>query len=361
MPTCRVWPDGTFGFSVIDRKLQMEAFEPKRERTGHEDFIAAQIEVYGVEAVIEACVKTKEWRRNLEELEGEERPDSMDLTTVSNSPKAKRGQNGISTYGRLLVKNACWLMERAHPIDTITFLTTTLPPMDVMSNRYVVEHWADVVKFFVKKLGRRLQGAGLSGEIVGVTEVQEGRFSANADFIGLHLHLLFVGRKPYSHWVITLAEVEEFWKAALGSVSQRVAERCDFSRSTNLQRLKSSGAAYIGKYLSKGVKTITKIKVKNPGVTLPPCWYTCTLSLRHKVKGLQVVGRKPSLKLGDWIGQGQTEYFDTLRTITATDEDGKEFLIGWAGRLSEKGRNALSLPFTPNGLPRQKRLFPDGL
>lgn len=361
MPSCRVWPDGTFGFSVIDRKLQMEAFEPQKAKSPHEEFIAKQIEVYGVEAVIEACVKTKEWRRNLEQLTDEDGPDSMDLTTVPNSPKAKRGQNGISTYGRLLVKNACWLMERAHPIDTITFLTTTLPPMDVLSNRYVVEHWADVVKFFVKKLGRRLQGAGLSGEVVGVTEVQEGRFSANSDFIGLHLHLLFVGRKPYQSWVITPAEVEEFWKTAVGSVSARVAERCDFSRSTNLQRLKSSGAAYIGKYLSKGVKTVTQIKVKNPSITLPACWYTCTLSLRNKVKGLQVSGKRASLKLGDWIGGGQTQYFDTLRTITAVDEDGKEFLIGWAGRLSGRGRNALSLPFTPNGTPRVKRLYPEGL
>lgn len=361
MPSCRIWPDGTFGFSVIDRKLQMDAFEPQKPITAHEEFIAKQIEVYGVEAVIAACVDTKAWRQNLEQLEGEEPPDSMDLTTVSNSPKAKRGQNGISTYGRLLVKNACWLMERAHPIDTITFLTTTLPPMDVLSNRYVVEHWAEVVKFFVKKLTRKLQGAGLSGEIVGVTEVQEGRFSANADFIGLHLHLLFVGRKPYQHWVITLAEVEDFWRSALGSVSARVAERCDFSRSTNLQRLKSSGAAYIGKYLSKGVKTITKIKVKNPSITLPACWYTCSFTLRSKVKALQVTGKRASLKLGDWIGQGRVEYFDTLRTITVVDEDGVEFLIGWAGRLSERGRNALSLPFTPNGIPRVKRLYPEGL
>lgn len=361
MPSCRVWPDGTFGLSVIDRKLQMDAFEAPKEKTGHEFFIAKQIEVHGIEAVLAACADTKAWHENLLGLgEVGERPD-MDLTTVPNSPKAKRGQNGISTYGRLLVKNACWLMERAHPIDTITFLTTTLPPMDVLSNRYVVEHWADVVKFFVKKLGRRLQGAGLSGEVVGVTEVQEGRFSANSDFIGLHLHLLFVGRKPYQSWVITCSEVEEFWKAAVGSVSARVAERCDFSRSTNLQRLKSSGAAYIGKYLSKGVKTVTQIKVKNPSITLPACWYTCTLSLRSKVKGLQVSGRKASLKLGDWIGGGQTQYFDALRTITATDEDGKEFLVGWAGRLSEKGRNALSLPFTPNGTPRVKRLYPEGL
>lgn len=361
MPTCRVWPDGTFGLSNVDRKFQMDMFHQQQEPTGHEIFIAKQLEVHGVEAVLEACAETKKWHENLLGLEEETALDNMDLTNVPNSPRAKRGQNGISRYGRLLVRNAAFLMERANALDTVTFLTTTLPPMDVVSNRFIVENWHKVVKNFIKALGRKLQSGGLSGEIVGVTEVQEGRLSAQADFIGLHLHLLFVGRRPFQTWALTMREVEDYWKAAIGSVAPSVARESDFSYSTNMQRLKKSGAAYIGKYLSKGVKVVEQIKTANPGITLPACWYTCTLSLRGKVERLQVVGKVPAKKIQEWLDRGKTEYFVSISTVTIPSEGGKELCIGWAGKLSEKGRNALSLPYTPNGLPRQKRLFPDGL
>lgn len=361
MPTCRVWPDGAFGLSTIDRKFQMDALEPSREPSTHEVFIAKQIEVYGVEAVMEACVSTEKWRQNLEQLEEEHTPDYLDLTNVSNSLRTRRGQKGISRYGRLLVRNACFLMERANPLDTVTFLTTTLPPMDIHTNRYIVENWATVVKNFTLALGRVLRDGDLNGEIVGVTEVQEGRLSANADFIGLHLHLLFIGRRPYSTWVLTRPEVERLWRNAIGSVAKRIAETGDFSRSTNLQRLKVSGAAYIGKYLSKGVGVVAKIKEKNPDITLPACWYTCTISLRDKVKRLQSVGKVPATKIQDWIEAGETKYFTNLTTVSISGDDGREILIGWAGRLSERGRNALSLPFTPNGAQRTARLVPEGL
>lgn len=361
MSSCRVWPDGAFGLSHVERKFQMDIFTPPEEKTAHEVFIAKQIEAYGVEAVIEACVDTRKWYQNLLGLEEENSIDNMDLTNVSNSPRAKRGQNGISRHGKLMVRNACFLMERANALDTVTFLTTTLPPMTLDRNRYLVENWAQVVKFFVKKLGRKLQSEGLKGEIVGVTEVQEGRLSANADFIGLHLHLLFVGRRNYGHWAVSTSEVEQYWREAIGSVSKKTAEESDFSRSTNMQRLKKSGAAYIGKYLSKGVSVVRAIRIKNPDITLPTCWYTCTLSLREKVQKLQVRGDKAAKQIQEWIDRGKTEYFTNIMSVTITTEEGREICIGWAGKLSEKGRNALSLPFTPNGLPRVKRLLPDGL
>lgn len=361
MPTCRVWPDGTFGLSNIDRKFQMSLFEEPKPQSAHESFIAAQIDIHGVEAVIEACAKTEKWKESLEQLPVENGPDYLDLTYVPNSLRAKRGQKGISRHGRLLVRNAAFLMERANALDTVTFLTTTLPPMDVISNRYVVENWAKVVKNFTLRLKRRLEEEGLKGEIVGVTEVQEGRLSANADFIGLHLHCLFVGRHPYKTWTVTTSQVEEYWRDAIGSVSKPLAKECDFSCSTNLQRLRVSGAAYIGKYLSKGSKVVRDIKEKNPDITLPACWYTCTLSLREKVEKLQVGGSVAARKIQDWIDKGMVEYFANITTVTITTEDSREICIGWAGRLTEKGRNALSLPYTPNGLPRQKRLFPDGL
>ncbi len=361
MSSCRVWPDGAFGLSHVERKFQMDMFKEPEEKTGHEIFIAKQIEVYGVEAVIEACVDTRKWRENLEGLTEENPPDNMDLTNVPNSLRAKRGQKGISRHGRLLVRNAAFLMERANALDTVSFLTTTLPPMGIEQNRYVVENWHRVVKNFNLRLTRKLQAEGLSGEIVGVTEVQEGRLSANADFIGLHLHLLFVGRKAFKSWAVSTSEVELFWKEALGSVSKRVEENCDFSRSTNMQRLKVSGAAYIGKYLSKGFKTVETLKTLNPEITLPACWYTCSLSLRHKVEKLQRTGDKVAKQIQDWIDRGKTEYFTAIQSVSITLDGDRELHIGWAGRLSERGRNALSLPFTPNGLPRQERLFPDGL
>lgn len=361
MSSCRVWPDGSFGLSHIERKFQMDMFKPQEEPSTHEVFIAKQIEAYGVEAVIEACVDTRKWRENLLGLTTENPPDNMDLTNAPNSLRAKRGQNGISRHGKLLVRNACWLMERANALDTITFLTTTLPPMPVEQNRYVVENWHKVVKNFTLRLRRRLQDEGLSGSIVGVTEVQEGRLSANANFIGLHLHLLFVGRRAYSSWAVTTQQVEEYWKDAIASVSKRAGENCDFSRSTNLQRLKVSGAAYIGKYLSKGVKTVNRIKLMNPDITLPACWYTCSLDLRAKVEKLQVTGDKAAKQIQEWIDRGKAEYFTNIITVTIKTDDGRDLIIGWAGKLSEKGRNALSLPFTPNGLARVKRLLPDGL
>lgn len=361
MTSCRVWPDGTFGLSHVERKFQMDLFKPQEEPSTHEVFIAKQIEVYGVEAVIEACVDTRKWHQNLLGLTDDDGPDNMGLSNVANSPKTPRGQNGISRHGKLLVRNACWLMERANALDTITFLTTTLPPMPIETNRYIVENWAAIVKFFVKKLGRKLREGGVSGEIVGVTEVQEGRLSAHANFIGLHLHFLFVGRKQFGSWIISTACVEEYWRDAIASVTKKGAAAADFSASTNLQRLKKSGSGYIGKYMSKGVDVVKKIKTANPDIKLPACWYTCTLSLRAKVEKLQVTGDKAGKQIQEWIDRGRDDYFVALRSVTITIDGDREIHIGWAGKLSERGRSAMSLPFTPNGMRRTKRLLPDGL
>lgn len=347
--------------SLLDRTFQMDALKPMRELTTEEGFIVASIDVHGIEATLQACATGERlpFVPDIEQDSDEATP--LDLTTASNSHRQPRGQKGISTYGRLLVRNGAFLMEKSNRVDCLSFSTCTLPPMDVLSHREVVENWAEVVRVFTQRLRRMLIASGLSGELVGVTEIQEGRLSWNSDFIGLHLHLLFVGRKHGKGWAIAPCSYQDAWRSAVESVMSNPSEAISFDRSTNMTRLKQSGAAYLGKYLSKGCKSVDRAKAANPTIKLPACWYVCTMSLRDKVKRLQVYGARPADKINSWIEDGRIDMFATLRQITYTADDGRLIPCGWAGRLSEKGRGLMGLPFTLQGNRRTARLCPEGI
>lgn len=346
MPSARVWIDGTFGVCNFDRQFTLDLPDIKPVQEGHRTFIAAQIEAHGIEEVLAACAETRAWRENLRALHGDEQSESLGLSIAPNSPKKKRGLNGITVYGRLLVRNAAFFLENTCARDTLSFLTVTLPSVDLETNRYLCSVWERIVKNFVKALKRDLQGCGLSGEIVGVTEIQEKRYTTTAGFVGLHLHLLFQGRSRGKAWVIKTERCDELWENAICSVSEGLRGRLSFDASCRIERVEKSAANYLGKYMSKGAPTIKKLQLSKAPVELPATWYSCTLSLRSKVKNLQVVGDRPAKLINEWIDRNRVDMFDRLNKIEIDLSEGGTLQVGWAGRLSEKGRKALGLAFT---------------
>lgn len=346
MPSSRVWPDGTFGVCNFDRQFTLDIPEIKPVAEGQKTFIAAQIEAHGIEAVLAACADTTRWRANLDALEGAEQSEALGLLTAPNSPKSKRGAKGITTYGRLLVRNAAYFIEKTSPRDTVSFLTTTLPTVPIETNRYLCSVWEKIVKNFVKALKRDLQAAGLSGETVSATEIQEERYSKHGGYVGLHLHFVFQGRKPGKAWAVSTARVDELWENAVCSQCESIRGVVSFASSCQIVRVKGSMAGYISKYVSKGSKIVSKLNSFQSPVELPASWYSCTLTLRSRVKALQLGGASTAAKINEWIDRGRTDMFDRLNTITVELSDGSTLHVGWAGKLSEKGRERLGLPFT---------------
>lgn len=353
----RVWPDGAFGMTTMERTFQMDALQPPTELSTEQIFVLKSIEVYGIEATLEAVLKCKaEFSPDRIAIEDDER-GLIDSTTVANSHSDPRGQRGISTYGRLLVRNAAWLIERSCPLGTVTFLTLTLPTMELTANRAVVEGWPNVVRVLQQRLKRHLIDFGLSGEMVGVTEIQEKRLDKAETGLGLHLHIVFQGRHTDGPWALTPQQIREAWESAILTVVSGQAGKLNLMAAVDTKCVLRSVAGYVGKYLSKGIKSVDRVKALFPGLRLPPCWYLCTSTLRHKVKLLTKAGGGVCGQILEWIERGDVDKFASLRFITITDAQGREYPCGFAGRLSDKGREALGLAYTKKGAALTKRVM----
>lgn len=357
MTSGRVWPNGAFGLTTLERTFQMDAFQPAKELTTEQVFIIKSIHEYGVEATLEAVMKCRaEFNPESIPVEGSEAAP-IDSTSVANSHSDRRGQRGMSTYGRLLVSNAAWLIEKSSPLGTVTFLTLTLPPMELTANRTVVEKWAEVVRVLQQRLKRGLVAAGLRGEMVGCTEIQEKRLDKAHTGLGLHLHIVFQGRKSDGPWALHPNEIREAWESAILSVVSGQEGKLNMMASVDTKCVMKSVAGYIGKYLSKGVKSVDRVKALFPGLRLPACWYLCSIVLRERVKKLTLGGSRAAKQIVEWIEQGRDDMFQSLRFVTYRTAEGAEFLCGYAGRLSDRGRSLLGLAYTAKGMERTKAVM----
>lgn len=204
-------------------------------------------------------------------------------TVPANSHKTARGSKGITSYGRRMVRNAAYLLEKTYGGQHLSFLTLTVPDLEGEQWSQLTHGWSEVVRVFLQWLKRRLTGLGLPGLIVSVTELQEER--AKRDGVpALHLHILFVGRKRKKSWAIKPKEFRESWLRALGGQVEKLSECKNKESCENVTRVKKSAEKYLGKYMSKGCNA-----VKESGSVLekygsPHTWQNMTSDLRKWIK-----------------------------------------------------------------------------
>lgn len=202
----------------------------------------------------------------------------------------KRGLNGITSYGRRLVRNSVEMLERAYGVKNLGFATMTLPNLEYEEFWNVSSNWGDVVRVFYQSISRKLAARMLPPFYVGVTELQPER-TARSEVPALHIHFVFVGRRRGEKgWRISPAEFREAWRSA---VSRYCWGEYDWSATENVQGVRHTASGYLSKYMSKGCEGVGDMRRDGTGWALPHSWYNISLRLKRKV--CEKVRRDPGL------------------------------------------------------------------
>ena len=135
------------------------------------------------------------------------------------SARTPKGRKGITCYSRRQVRNAAEAIQQRWGKSNCTFATVTLPSLDDDDYRAVLENWAELVRQFMQMMKRHLVSSGLPGVMVGVVEIQTKRMRREKRFLPLHLHFVFVGRRPGRSWMVTPLMVREYWSRAIRNAS----------------------------------------------------------------------------------------------------------------------------------------------
>lgn len=321
----RIWENGEFGFA-FSKKMSVEPVAERLrtpEQAEHEEWIANLLGVHGAEAVLAHYGF-----------------DPLGFSPLPNShTPVQRGLNGITSHGKRLVRNACRRLEKETDKSLLSFLTVTLPNVSYLESIAISQHWAEIVRVFLQRLKRALVRSGLSGEIVGVTEIQEKR-TVRSGVLGLHLHLVFVGRLPKKGWALTPDQVKEYWQSALDPYLEESINAYDWSAVENIQRVLKSCEGYLGKYMSKGADQVRLVVESFGQDCLPRTWYSCTNSLRERVFArMRSVNDSIGRALVDACCDSESLDFHYRKPIILREEGGRDVVIGWFGRLREESIN----------------------
>ena len=261
----------------------------------------------------------------------------LDLVNVANShtneekmgeeagKRKPRGESGITVYGKRMVRNCADLMFKEYGKGRVSFLTLTLPDMEVNLREKANIEWPEMIRQFLQWLARRLSRQGCPLRVVGVTEIQPGR-TKSSGHRWLHYHACFVGAVKKYSWVIKPCEVREAWTRI---VQRRVKGFKGECPGENLKAVNNSAGSYLSKYMSKGGL--------NDGTgALPSAWWNASAEMREEVRRNTRRGEGAGMWLEaviDTYLQDGGSPFLWIRPITLWSEDGYGFLIGWTGRL----------------------------
>lgn len=323
--TGRCWENGEFGLACSKTfKLEPSLVPPRTPaQIERAEWIKNLIEVHGADAVLEYYGF-----------------NPLGSSTVPKTHRdQKRGLNGITPYGSRLVRNACLRLERENPKDRLSFATFTLPDVSVRESVILAQNWAQIVRVFIQRLRRHLIASGLTGEIVGATEIQEKRMQRDG-IVALHLHLVFLGRHRKQTWAGTPELYRQFWRETIEPYLFEDSDQYNWSAVENIVRVKQSAQSYLGKYLSKGVKSVGKAAEEFGTEALPTAWYTITNTLRSRVHLYQshLSGDRAKVLL-DHCCDKDSDVFVYRRPIELKSDSGRPIFIGWYGKLKPEWVN----------------------
>lgn len=317
----RIWENGEFGYSRV-REITAESFRVEPEFTDYNSWTdeKGNRHLCGCAAIASAP-------------DSGGNPLGLSHDPISHSPpkRARKGQKGITSRGRKLVRNACYRLRAFVPQRRLTLLTLTVPDCNPAELASIASSWSELTRVFLQRLRRWLKSEGLPGQIVGVFEIQEQRQQAS-DLPVLHSHLVFVGRRSGKSWAVSQYQIREWWSELL----QPLLPNCsDWSAVERIETVKKNVENYLGKYMSKGVQAIAKIVDAGQSCYLPTAWYTLSNSLRSEVLLAVRAGYATGDLLVSLVESGNRAIFKYLYDVTIGDEDSGIVSIGKHGRLIE--------------------------
>jgi hypothetical protein len=195
--------------------------------------------------------------------------------------KAKRGQKGLTSHGKRVLRNSVWRLQRLYGKKSLAFCTLTLPGCEFETAWDINSDWSRIVRVFFQKLGRHMEAAGLPKHYVSVTEIQPER-SAGVEFPVLHLHFVIVTRYKHERsFRMAPGELRWIWASVVGPY---FPDQEFWGAVENMQVIKRDAAAYMAKYFSKAQPPSIPVNDPERGWHFPTAWYNVSLSLRQWVQ-----------------------------------------------------------------------------
>lgn len=318
----KLWPNGEL--SIFREKRFNPAKMASASRPPVDSLKACLVRAYGVSGALAAL-------------------RSLGLSPHHNfdspPPSGKRyGLKGISGKGKRRVRNACFLLTRENGKHRLTFSTVTLPPLEPGILKSAHENWHRLIDFYRREIGRQLRRGGLSGEIVGVSEIQEGRYEKSGKPI-LHAHFVFVGAARNGGWIVTPSRHDAIWEKALESVLG--ISDCDVSKACQLKSVSESAEGYLGKYMSKGGGVVARVIADGYGDWLPRQWWNCSRSLVKRIDSqLRIFSHGVDWLISKAI-QEENDFFVFFKNVEIERDDGSKLAIASYGRLTKKANGLI--------------------
>lgn len=334
----RIYPNGEFGVACVKEVPRKVFLDQEVVHTDRDDveWAVALMGLHGIEKAIEVAGINSSSNLGLSMLPNSHRG----VFEEPKLPPIPRGQKGITSYGRKLVRNGAYLLERKHQREHLSFLTLTIPSLTVQESVSFCDEWVEIVRVFLQRLTRSLKRAGLSGEVVGCVEIQEERFRSTG-VLAPHLHLIFLGRLPHQSWAYRPVDYRTMWMDACVARCPWLAG-FDFSACENIQRIKHSCEGYLGKYMSKGAKVVADLPEEMRAV-LPRNWYVCTNTLRMRIKDLTWHCQDAGLFLMQVVENQSTAELQYCHPIELETASGRKITVGWYGKLTPMAREIVEV------------------
>lgn len=169
-------------------------------------------------------------------------------------PENRKKLEGMTKSMGRNIRNAVYLLERQPGgKDVLSFLTLTLPSLSHDGLQACCENWDSMVKRFIDWLRVTLERKQITFQYIYCTEIQTKRLEKRHEYAP-HLHIVFRGRNGKKMpWAITPKQARKGWSRCIRAF---VSEQFTDSALENLQRIRSSAARYLSKYMSKGSNSI---------------------------------------------------------------------------------------------------------
>lgn len=371
MDSLKVYPDGQVTASHR-RKFNPDRPIEKKELTLDQKFNLAMMRIDGILTAIAVLRAAAPW--------------VYQTSVTPTKPKKKRGIRGMTAEGRKTTRNVAVLIERGWRRKCCSFATLTLPPeyQDIPGKVF-----SYAIALFKKRIQYVQRNSNLPPVLIGVIENQKKRYQETGK-VALHAHIVFVGRRPNSGWILRPCDITRMWQECVlsavrwyecnhddrvTSTGEEVTSKVTTSRpsnhrsnenndcnngkgngngttddsaiwnaATNIQRIKKSVAAYLAKYITKGSSETQEIIAAGMENQLPSAWYFTTRYMLERY-------RRSITQISGYLAH---EVFESLQSNAAalliyskyvkiTDADGYEHTVGWYGYLSKAGKAEFAL------------------
>lgn len=259
----------------------------------------------------------------------------LDLVNLPNSHKrrSQRGELGITTYGRRMLRNGVYTLKERFPRHPLTFCTLTVPDLPGDGRRELAGNWGEVVRQTLQWLTRQLAHQGLPPLILSCSEIQPSRLE-NGGGAYLHLHLVWVNPpRLRGGWGVSVNRLRTFWDRLLARITDnpRLPQA-----NIDLKMAKGNIAKELSKYLSKGSSVLSKAATDLGLENFPRTWWNMSKALRDLIKGAILQGYEVGALILEWIeydrGLEEDGIFQWIREIYAEIDD-RQVQIGNTGQL----------------------------